>query len=98
MKMTRKIHWKGTSPKGKWSHDPFKQLPKEEGSVSPEDLCKPNIYGIVHCWHEGAVRTPEDPSVKIEYVLRLETCCWCGNAKYTKHGLHMPKEEGNQNG
>lgn len=57
--------------------------------MDPEELCKPNIYGIVHCWHSSNVDPGQD---KPDSVLQLEVCCWCGKGKGTRHGLHVPKE------
>jgi len=67
--------------------------------MSPEEVCHQNIYGFFHCFHGTSVeRDPRtggdrEREAKIEFVLQLEVCCWCGKKSATKHGLHLPKEE-----
>lgn len=51
-----------------------------------ERLCKPNIFGLEHCWHP-LLTTRE---AKKDHVVTHEICCWCGRGRETKHGLHLP--------
>lgn len=55
------------------------------GDDIAERLCKPNIFGLEHCWHP-VFSTPE---VNKDHTVRHEACCWCGNGRETKHGLHF---------
>lgn len=52
------------------------------------NLCKPNVYGLEHCFHIVGFSDYADPK---DHEDMREMCCWCGVEKITKHGTRLPE-------